>query len=98
MNNLAIFNYKNLGSVRTSVNERGDVWFCLNDVANILCIQNSRDILKRLGKDGVDTIYTIDKIGRKQELLFVNESNLYRIIFTSRKQEARDFQNWISMK
>lgn len=94
-NKLAIFDYKNLGSVRTSVNEIGDVWFCLSDVADILCIQNSRDILKRLVKDGVDTIYTIDKIGRRQELLFVNESNLYRIIFTSRKPEAQDFQNWI---
>lgn len=94
MNNLAIFNYKNLGSVRTSVNERGDVWFCLNDVANILCIQNSRDILKRIDQKGVDTIYTLTN-GGKQELLFVNESNLYRIIFTSRKPEAQDFQNWI---
>ena len=93
-NNLAIFDYKNLGSVRTSVNERGEVWFCLNDVANILCIQNSRDLLKRIDQKGVDTIYTLTNGGR-QELLFVNESNLYRIIFTSRKPEAQDFQNWI---
>ena len=93
-NPFEIFSYKNLGSVRTSINESGEVWFCLNDIADILCIQNSRDILKRIDQKGVDTIYTLTNGGR-QELLFVNESNLYRIIFTSRKPEAQDFQNWI---
>lgn len=77
------------------INQNGSVWFCLTDVADILDIKNSRDIIKRLEKDGVDTIYTTDKIGRRQELIFVNESNLYRIIFTSRKPEAQDFQNWV---
>lgn len=94
-NPFEVFNYKNLGSVRTSVKDDLTAWFCLTDVADILDIKNNRDLIKRLERDGVDSIYTIDKIGRRQELLFVNESNLYRIIFTSRKPEAQDFQNWI---
>lgn len=94
-NPFKIFDYKNLGSVRTVINQDGSVWFCLTDVADILEIKNSRDIMKRLERDGVDSIYTTDKIGRRQELIFVNESNLYRIIFTSRKPEAQDFQNWV---
>ena len=94
-NPFKIFDYKNLGSVRTVINQDGSVWFCLTDVADILDIKNSRDIIKRLERDGVDSIYTTDKIGRSQELIFVNESNLYRIIFTSRKPEAQDFQNWV---
>ena len=94
-NPFKIFDYKNLGSVRTVINQDGSVWFCLTDVADILEIKNSRDIIKRLERDGVDSIYTTDKIGRRQELIFVNESNLYRIIFTSRKPEAQDFQNWV---
>ncbi|EGK5854872.1 hypothetical protein RYW84_003551 [Salmonella enterica] len=58
----------------------GEPWFCLSDVAKILEIKNSRDLLsKQLDKDGVDKIYIIDSLSRKQEAVFINDPNLYRI-------------------
>lgn len=95
-NSLAIFDYKNLGSVRTYLDERGDVWFCLNDVCKILAIGNSSDVIRRLRGDGVDTIEVIDSLGRTQEAVFINEPNLYETIFTSRKPEAKEFRYWIT--
>ncbi|TCP18096.1 BRO family protein [Nicoletella semolina] len=47
-----------------------------------------------LNEKGVRKTYTLTK-GGKQELTFINEPNLYRIIFKSRKAEAVEFQNWV---
>lgn len=90
-----IFNYKNLGSVRTFVDERGEVWFCLKDVCDILGLGNPSKVLHRLNRDGVTTSKVIDSLGRQQEYTFVNEPNLYETIFASRKAEAKEFRYWV---
>ncbi|ECK6866857.1 Bro-N domain-containing protein [Salmonella enterica] len=87
--------YFHNSSVRIQVID-GEPWFCLSDVAKILEIKNSRDLLsKQLDKDGVDKIYIIDSLSRKQEAAFINEPNLYRVIFRSNKPEAKQFQDWV---
>ncbi|PIT20145.1 hypothetical protein BGI34_02235 [Snodgrassella alvi] len=58
-------------------------------------IKNHRDLAsKQLNSKGVEKIYTLTQ-GGKQELLFIDEANLYRVIFRSNKKEAVDFQNWV---
>lgn len=94
-NKLAIFDYKNLGSVRTVMDERGDLWFCRKDVAGILGIKESHRLQERLDENGCHIMTVIDSMGRCQDAIFINEPNLYKLIFTSRKPEAQDFQNWI---
>ena len=93
-NPFEIFNYKNLGSVRTRLDEHGNPWFCLLDVCNVLGIGNSSDVVNRLFEKGVDSIDTLTS-GGVQRLVFVDEPNLYKAIMGSRKKEAQDFQNWI---
>ncbi|WP_218966280.1 BRO-N domain-containing protein [Snodgrassella alvi] len=69
--------------------------FCLADVTDVLDIKNHRDLAsKQLNSKGVEKIYTLTQ-GGKQELLFIDEANLYRVIFRSNKKEAVDFQNWV---
>lgn len=73
----------------------GEPWFCLKDVCEILGIANPRDLMaKQLDKQGVDKIYTLTD-GGKQQLVYVNEPNLYRVIFRSNKPEAKQFQDWV---
>ena len=93
-NKFQIFDYKNLGSIRTSKGEDGRTWFCLNDVADILQLSNSRMINERLNPKGVSLIYTLTPGGR-QEVTFIDEGNLYMAIGRSRKPEAVPFMNWI---
>lgn len=92
---LEIFNYKNLGSVRTSTLENGEPIFCLPDLCGLLDIRNSRNVLNRLREDGVHTIDTIDNLGRFQPLTFINEPNVYEVIFNSRKPEAENIKWWV---
>lgn len=75
-------------TVRTATNPQGEIYFCLPDVANVLEIQNSRDIVaKQLDKAGVEKIYISYESGKKQ-VTFISEPNLYRVIFRSNKAEA----------
>ncbi|WP_432481634.1 BRO-N domain-containing protein [Moraxella sp. ZY200743] len=94
-NQISTFIYETL-TVRTATNNQdGSIWFCLPDVANVLEIQNSRDIVaKQLDKAGVEKIYISHESGKKLAT-FINEPNLYRVIFRSNKAEAVKFQNWV---
>ena len=89
-----IFNYKNLGSVRTYLDENGEPWFCLKDVCDILDIKNSRQMADRLNQKGVISTYTLTN-GGKQSLTFIDEGNLYEAIGRSRKPEAKEFMSWV---
>lgn len=93
MNKLEIFKYEGK-KVRTKIiNE--EIYFCLKDVAEILEIKNYRDSLKRLNPKGVATTDTLTD-GGKQKVTFINESNLYKLVFQSRKSEAEKFIDWVT--
>ena len=95
MNDLQIFKNDEFGEVRTIViNEQP--FLMLKDVCSILGLTNSSKVKERLKEDGVTTSYVIDRLGRKQEAKFINESNLYRLIFQSRKPEAEKFSDWVA--
>lgn len=95
MQEIQIFKNEQFGEIRVK-NSNGQFWFCLNDVCRILEISNSRDCKNRLNQDGVVITDTIDSLGRKQQANFINESNLYKVIFQSRKPEAEKFTEWVT--
>jgi len=74
----------------------GVPYFSLFDVCNILGITNSRKVATRLNSDGVTTSDGVDSLGRKNSFTFINESNLYKVIFQSRKKEAEEFTDWVT--
>jgi prophage antirepressor-like protein len=80
--------------LRTFKNEKGEIWFCLKDACDILEIGNPSDVVKRLDPKGVDSIE--GQNGRSnQPANFINEPNLYRVIFRSDKPQAKAFQDWV---
>ena len=91
--NLEIFKNENF-EIRVAVDENNEPLFCLSDVCKILDIANSRDAKTRLDLKGVATTDTLTN-GGMQKLDFINEPNLYRLIFQSRKPEAEVFQEWV---
>ena len=93
MNNIISYTF-NENNIRTSFYENNPV-FCLNDCCNALELKNSSDVVKQLDERGVAKIYLIDNLGRKQKTNFINEPNLYRLIFRSNKPEAQKFANWV---
>lgn len=95
MNELQIFNNEKYGEVRTSI-INGEPYFMLADVCRVLEIGNPTMTKQRLNKNGVNSIEVIDNLGRPQQATFINESNLYKLAFTSRKKEAEEFTEWVT--
>jgi prophage antirepressor-like protein len=91
---LTIFNYEQ-SEVRTAINENGEPLFCLKDVCEILEIFDHKQAKERLASDGSIEYPLVDSLGRNNTATFINEPNLYRLIFQSRKPEAKKFQDWI---
>lgn len=87
---LQIFNNSEFGQIRTVIVD-SEPMFCLADVCKALEITHITDVKNRLKQDGVGTAEVIDNIGRKQNATFINESNLYKTIFQSRKESAERF-------
>lgn len=94
MNELEIFKNEEFGEIRTIVKDK-EPMFCLADVCRVLEIKNVSDCKTRLSKKGVVTTDTLTN-GGNQKLIFINESNLYKVIFQSRKPEAEKFSDWVT--
>jgi hypothetical protein len=80
--------------VRTIAKE-GQAWFVAKDVCDILDIGDASKAVSRIDDDERGTT-TVRTPGGPQEVLTVNESGLYSLIFTSRKAEAKRFRKWVT--
>lgn len=92
---LQIFSNSEFGEIRT-ITKDNEPMFCLADVCKALEITHVTDVKNRLKQDGVGTAEVIDSLGRKQKATFINESNLYKTIFQSRKGSAERFTEWVT--
>lgn len=82
-------------TIRTTLDAKGEMWFLANDVCNILGYTNSRRTVSLHCKEkGVTKRYTPTESGN-QEMVYINEPNLYRLIIKSRKTEAEQFEEWV---
>ena len=92
MNDLRVFENKNFGSVRV-VEEEGQPLFCGADVARALGYAKPQNAIaahcKGALKRGTPTT------GGFQELLFIPEGDVYRLITHSQLPAAEDFERWV---
>ena len=94
MKELKIFE-NNEFEIRTTVYNE-EPYFSLNDVCKILELNNPSQAKTRLNKDGVISNEVIDSLGRTQKANFINEANLYKLAFQSRKPQAERFTDWVT--
>lgn len=94
MNEIKIFENQEFGKVRTAL-LNDEPMFCLGDVCKALGIAQASKVKERLSEKGVHSIPTLTA-GGEQRLLYINESNLYKAIFHSRKESAERFTDWVT--
>lgn len=93
MNELQIFNNPEFGEIRT-LDENGVPLFCGNDVAKALgyavprkaLFDHCKGVLKR----------NIPTNGGIQEMSFIPESDIYRLVFSSKLPTAEKFTDWVT--
>lgn len=88
-----VFDYS--GQEVRTVLKGEEIWFVAKDVCEVLEIKNSRDAINRLDEDEKAMSVLPTQFGDKETNL-INESGLYQLIFTSRKDEAKKFKKWVT--
>jgi len=95
VNNVLEFKKEELGQIR-GFEQNGEAWFIGKDVAGVLGYTNSRKALA----DHVDKedkgVTKCDTLGGKQDLVVINESGLYSLIFGSNLPKAKQFKRWVT--
>lgn len=96
---LQVFKFDNVATgdslALSALEKDGQAWFVAADVCRALGIQNSRHALSRLDDDEKG-VATNDTLGGIQQVASVNESGLYSLIFSSRKEAAQKFKKWVT--
>ena len=103
---IQIFTNSKFGQLRVALNEKGETVVCLADVCKALAIGNTSDVKRRLDGAAIDTIEvcltSVNQYGAKSvrttKMTYIGEPNLYRCIFQSKKEEAKEFQDWVFNK
>jgi len=85
-----VFNFQDKFPVRVEVVD-GKEWFCVKDVCDILEIQNPTQSISRLKPEHK----TMFNIGRQGDMSFISEPGLFKLLFSSRKEKAEEFQDWV---
>jgi prophage antirepressor-like protein len=93
VNSIAVFTYTNK-EIRTIVID-GEIWFVAKDVCDLLEIVNTRDAMSRL-PDSMKGVATTDTLGGPQEMNTITEAGLYKLAFTSRKEQAEAFTDFVA--
>jgi prophage antirepressor-like protein len=75
--------------------QENQLWFVLVDLCRGLGHTNPAEAARGLDDDEKG-ISSIDTLGGRQELIVVNESGLYSLIFKSRKPDAVKFRRWVT--
>lgn len=92
MNELQIFSSNEFGEIRT-IEIDGKPFFVANDVAMALGYTNPRKAVKDHCK-GVTKRDTPTSSG-VQQMSYINEGDLYRLIMKSKLPSAEKFENWV---
>jgi prophage antirepressor-like protein len=94
MNALIPFNFEN-HTVRVIQDDNGEPLFVAKDVCDILGYSNDRDAVARhCQSKGVVKRDTLTE-GGLQQLTYIGEGNLYRLIIKSNKPEAKPFEAFV---
>jgi len=72
-----------------------DPWFAGKDVCQALGIAKHHQALERLDPDERGTC-TVGTPSGEQSMIVVCEAGVYRLAFTSRKEEAKKFTRWVA--
>ena len=95
MNDLKVFSSTEFGELGVML-INGKEYFPATQCAKILGYSNPQKAIRdHCRTDGCTKCSVIDSIGRTQQMKFINEGNLYRLIVSSKLPAAEKFERWV---
>lgn len=95
MNQLQIFQNPEFGQIRT-LERHGDPWFVGKDVALALGYKNPQESIRDHVDDEDKGVSEILTPRGNQNVIIINESGLYSLIFSSKLPSAKKFKRWVT--
>ena len=92
VNELRTFTKEEFGTVRTMMID-GEAYFCAKDVATALGYARPRDAVERHCKGAVK--HGVLTEGGNQEMSFIPEGDIYRLVMRSKLPSAEKFESWV---
>jgi len=82
--------------IRTATDEHSEVWFCAKDVCAALDIvwPGASITLENMPNNWF-MVMNLMTIKGERDAYFINEADLYHLIFRSNKPKAKEFANWV---
>ncbi len=71
-------------------------WFLLADLCKVLDLPNASQAASRLDDDEKSDIIINDVAGRPNRFVLVDESGMYSLVMTSRRENAKRFKKWVT--
>lgn len=90
-----IFSNEEFGEVRIVLQD-GEPWFVAKDVAIALGYKNARDAVDAHVDSDDKGVAKCDTPGGPQNLVVINESGMYALIFGSKLTSAKNFKHWVT--
>lgn len=90
---IKIFENDEFGQIRTLKEESGKIVFCGSDVAKALGYRSPKDAISAHCKGAVK--HRLPTSGGTQEIKFIPEGDVYRLVAHSRLPSAEKFESWI---
>lgn len=91
---LQLFDHTEFGRIRV-IQKKGKEWLEAIRVAKILGYENPRKaVIDHCKEKGIVT-HEVLTAGGKQEMKFIDEGNLYRLIIRSKLPAAEQFESWV---
>ena len=94
------------GHMRTMTDKNGEPFFCGKDVCDALGYKKAYDAIRQHVNHGDTAKRSITKTVKNQygessktkkvEMLFVNESGVYSLVFGSKLESAQRFKHWVT--
>jgi prophage antirepressor-like protein len=88
------FNSNNLHTEIVIKGDANNPLFRASDIGNILDISTIRSVIREFNETE-KVVHTMHTLGGTQQVTFLTEKGLYKVLFKSRKPIAEKFQNWV---
>lgn len=89
------FENNNVSIIHENINDKKTYWFKASDVGKVLDLTNIRMSVQNYDdtEKGVRKVYSSH--GGNQEIMYLSSQGIYRLLYSSKKQIAKQFRKWV---
>ena len=104
---VAVFENPEFGTVRTTIDEKGEPWFCAKDLCDVLGYKRADLAVKQHVRSSDAAKRCVARIAKNRygecngkmqvvQMIFVNESGFYALVLGSKLATAVKFKDWVT--